>query len=61
MKAEVLSMFHMPWLTSLGLLIFFSLFVGMLVWVTRPGRQPLYEHLSRLPFSEEEHHEQYQT
>lgn len=61
MKAEVLAMFNMPWLTSIGLLIFFGLFVSMLYWVTRPGRQPLYEHLASLPFREEEHYEQYQA
>jgi len=32
MKSEVLSSFSMPWLSGLGLILFFLVFVGAIGW-----------------------------
>lgn len=53
MKAEALSYFHMPYLTQIGLLIFFSFFMCLLYLVFHKKRLPYYEHLAQLPISED--------
>lgn len=53
MKSEVLAYYNMPDLSVLGLIIFLTVFVGMLVWVFHPWRRPIYEHLSVLPLKED--------
>jgi cbb3-type cytochrome oxidase subunit 3 len=42
-----------PWLSSLGLLIFLSVFIGALIWVYRRGSAEVYQGLSRLPLESE--------
>lgn len=56
MIREALSYFPFPQLTAVALLIFISLFVGMLVWLFRKKRRPLIGHLECLPLEEEESH-----
>jgi len=53
MKQEVLSFFNLPSLTVIGLVLFFTLFSGMLWWVLQKTREPLYDHLANLPLQED--------
>ena len=47
-----------PWLTDQGflfgpafaLVMFFVVFIGVLVWIYRPGSRQVYEHEAQLPF-----------
>lgn len=43
----------MPWLTSLGLLLFMSVFIGAVAWVTRRGGEDFYRTLGRMPLEGE--------
>jgi hypothetical protein len=45
----VLSHFHLPILSCLGLLLFMSVFVGALIWIFRRGSGEFYQKLSDLP------------
>lgn len=49
MKAEALSKFPHIWLTCLGLLLFFGVFMGALAWVFRRGSVDFYAKLSASP------------
>lgn len=49
MKAQALLNFPMPWLTCIALVLFFSVFVGMLLWVLKPGNKAMYAELEKLP------------
>ncbi len=53
MKQEVLSYFHMPYLTLAGLMIFFSFFMIMVFFVMQKKRGVLYDYLGHLPLEEE--------
>ncbi|PIQ27977.1 CcoQ/FixQ family Cbb3-type cytochrome c oxidase assembly chaperone [bacterium (Candidatus Blackallbacteria) CG17_big_fil_post_rev_8_21_14_2_50_48_46] len=53
MKSEVLAYFNMPDLTNVGLIIFFTVFISMLIWVFQPWRKPVYQHMSELPLQED--------
>lgn len=53
MMREVLSQFPFTTLVLTGQLIFFSIFVGALFWVFRPGSKRTYQHLENLPFEGE--------
>lgn len=53
MKAQVLANFTMPWLTCLGLVLFFTVFCGAIAWVYRKSGAPVYERLRSLPLEEE--------
>lgn len=53
MKADALSYFHMPLLTLVGLGIFFTFFMLMLLWVYRRQSRPLYQHLASLAVGED--------
>lgn len=53
MKQEVLAFFPMTSLTLVGLIIFFTMFMGILWWVFNRTRVPLYDHLSHLPLQED--------
>jgi cbb3-type cytochrome oxidase subunit 3 len=46
---EVLSHFHLPLLSCVGLLLFMGVFVGALLWVFRRGSGEFYRKLSDLP------------
>lgn len=52
MMREVLSNFHLPWLSCLALLIFFSLFISMLLWVFRKDGKAVYQYIENLPLEE---------
>lgn len=53
MKAEALSYFHLPMLTLIGLGIFVSYFMLMLLWVYRRQGVPMYQHLANMPLGED--------
>lgn len=53
MKSEVMSYFHMPYLSVIGLLIFFSFFSIMVIYVMQKKRNALYGYLGNLPLEEE--------
>lgn len=53
MKSEVMSYFHMPYLSVIGLLIFFSFFSIMVMYVMQKKRGALYSYLGNLPLEEE--------
>jgi cbb3-type cytochrome oxidase subunit 3 len=54
MKQEVLSNFEWIYLSVFGLLLFLTLFLGMLAWIWRKDSKKTYEEASRLPFQEGE-------
>ncbi len=53
MIREVLSHFHLPLLSCVGLLIFFAVFLSALLWVFRRSGREMYQHLENLPLQEE--------
>lgn len=53
MKAETLSFYHLPDLSIIGLLIFFSFFTAMLIWVFSSYRRPVYLRVQELPLGED--------
>lgn len=50
MKAEVLSHFHMPWLSCIALILFMSVFIGAAIWIHRRGSKEIYRRMGELPF-----------
>ncbi len=54
MKSEVMQFFHMPYLSLAGLLIFFSFFMLMLLFVMQRKRGELYAYLGNLPLEEDQ-------
>ena len=54
MKQAALTLYHSPYLTVIGLMIFFTLFIAVTLWVSQKSRKPLYDHLANLPLSEEQ-------
>lgn len=54
MKQEALKYFTETHLTVLGLVIFFTFFVGMILWTHRKSSKSLYRRLSELPLKEEQ-------
>jgi cbb3-type cytochrome oxidase subunit 3 len=46
---DVLSHFHLPLLSCVGLLLFMGVFIGALMWVFRRGSKEFYQKLSDLP------------
>ncbi len=50
MKSEALQHFQYIGLTCLGLLLFFIVFVGALLWVFRPRTKELYSYTEKIPF-----------
>ena len=53
MKSEILSYYHLPDLSVLGLAIFFSFFLAMLLWVFSSYRKPVYQHVQNLPLGDD--------
>ncbi len=43
----------MPWLSGLGLILFFTVFVGAIGWVFRRSGRDVYASMAELPFSDE--------
>jgi cytochrome c oxidase cbb3-type subunit 4 len=52
MNQSVLKLFPWPWLPSLGLLIFFVFFVGLLVRVLSKSRRSVYHSAEALPLND---------
>ena len=50
---QVLSKFHLPILSCIGLLLFVGVFSGVVLWVFRKGSSESYQKMSSLPISEE--------
>ena len=40
---------------QIGLVTFFTVFVGVIFWIYRPGSKQLYTHISNIPLSETRH------
>ncbi|MDP7321369.1 MAG: cbb3-type cytochrome c oxidase subunit 3 [Bacteriovoracaceae bacterium] len=53
MKSSVLSNWNIPWLPSLALILFLTVFIIMLVMIFRKGSKELYAAQSALPLEEE--------
>ena len=53
MMTQVLSRFHIPFLTCLGLLLFLTIFLGALLWVFRKGSDEIYSAAGALPLEDE--------
>ncbi|MGZ3696761.1 MAG: CcoQ/FixQ family Cbb3-type cytochrome c oxidase assembly chaperone [Bdellovibrionota bacterium] len=49
MIQRVLSHYHLPLLTCLGLLLFMGVFIGALLWVYRKESADVYQALADLP------------
>jgi cbb3-type cytochrome oxidase subunit 3 len=52
MKQEAFRYFTDQHITIIGLFIFFSFFIGLLVTVYRRSQSPYYEYMSKLPISD---------
>lgn len=52
MKSQVLANWDMPWLSSLALILFFTVFAVMLIMIFRKGSKQLYVQASALPLDE---------
>lgn len=57
MKKEGLAYFTDTYLTSIGLLIFFCFFLGVVWWTSRRHSRELYRRLETLPLQEGGAHE----
>lgn len=53
MKQEVLQNFPHIELTAIALLIFFTIFCGMLYWINRKDQRSVIQHLEQLPLDKE--------
>jgi hypothetical protein len=51
-RTQVLSQWHLPWLTCVGLLLFVAVFLGAVLWVCRRESRAFYAAMERLPFDE---------
>ncbi len=56
MKQEGLKYFTDLHLTSIGLLIFFCFFAGVIVWVYRKQSKELYNRLEQMPLTDGDNH-----
>jgi len=56
MLSEALRQFPTPWLTGIGLLIFASVFIGVVLFSFRRGGKAIYQEAAQLPFIEEKIH-----
>ncbi len=54
MKQIILTQFPWPWLPSLGLLIFFVIFLLLIRRVCQHERQPIYQSAANLPLYDED-------
>lgn len=54
---EGLAYFNDTYLTSIGLLIFFLFFLGVVWWTSKSQNKTLYKRLETLPFKNGESHE----
>ncbi len=52
MIQQVLRNFPHIWLTVLGLVLFFSVFIGALLWINRRSAAALYQEVERYPLEE---------
>ena len=52
MKQLVLGSFDMTWMTNFALILFFSLFIGMLIWIFRRSSKELYSRVEQIPLEE---------
>ena len=57
MKQEAFKLFTQTYLTSIGLIIFFGFFIGVVLWVYRSPSQELYDRMEKLPLQDGESHE----
>lgn len=57
MKSQVLSAWNIPWLPSLALILFFTVFMVMLYFVFRKDAVERYKTMSEIPLSEGEGNE----
>lgn len=52
MKSEVLSKFTEIWLPSTALIIFLTVFIVMIVYITRKSSKQKFDTIENLPFDE---------
>ena len=57
MKQLILTQFPWPWLSVLGLVLFFSFFIALLIFVSLNSNQPIFRAAEKLPLNEGERHE----
>ena len=57
MKSQVLSQFNIPMLPVIALILFTTLFAGVVWWVTKKSNRERYEQAAQIPLSEGEKHE----
>lgn len=53
MKAEGLKYFTDTYMTSIGLILFFTFFVSMLIWVFRASAKQSYHYIEQLPLKQD--------
>ena len=53
MKQEALKYFTQTYLTSMGLIIFFAFFVGLLIWVYRRHSGVHYARMTSIPLQDD--------
>ncbi len=54
MKQEALKFFTDTHLTSIGLLIFFLFFVGVMLWIYRSSSTEIYRRMEQMPLKDGE-------
>lgn len=57
MKSQVLSAWNIPWLPSVALILFVTVFLGMIFIITRKESKENYKRISRIPLTEGEGNE----
>ena len=57
MKSQVMSQFNIPWLPVTALILFSTLFIGVVWWVTKKSNKERYDEAAQIPLSEGEKHE----
>ncbi len=57
MKRQVFENFDLTILPSIGMILFLSVFLGMVIWVFRKNSKQIYSEMSQIPLEEERNHE----
>ena len=57
MKRQVFENFDLTILPSIGMILFLSVFLGMVIWVFRRNSKQIYNEMSQIPLEEERSHE----
>ncbi len=57
MKKQVFESFDLTILPSIGMVLFLTVFIGMIIWVFRKNSKEIYQEMSQIPLEEGNDHE----